>query len=921
MDGELLPVEAPLQFARALQRGALDDFADNALSPSRDEINLRDGAWRIVIAPTADEPVRRAATDLADYLRRVLHASIAVEQRPLPGDAAHQERAVVAAVRADLPGCGASLSSSKDYEIHSASNHIAVCGFDSKGVMFGLYNLKARFRLIGAPFLPRGLNTVRRSRYRVRMTLSGLGWMEWPDPYLALLPQYGIDAIFAAGYHNPDGTPAPGLRSELRRMRPEQMKDLIRRARAHGLDVYCPLVFRFEGTRKSEVELRSLVRRTVLGFPGIRGFILLTEGFYFRRWPSVAEHDAGTLRAFIAGWARAIQIVEEEAHRLDPRVEIVPWDYNIDFRPAQTTIKTLVIEAYPAAVIPMVTFETGSRIVREGAESYVKDYAITTPGPSEAAEAQIRAARKRGLPVYAKADGWTSWQFGTLPYIPCPSLWLRRYASLADAGVAGTMESWSYGFQPNFMAELRAWDAWTDAPPFEHLLAAIARREFGPGNEQLVESAWRHFSAAVELMPDTDNRLTVNSVAAPLFLSRPRRRMLTAAGVAWPTAGNVVTAAIAVALLALVGFALIRSSKDLGGAAAAAALAGPGAITMAFSPLLFAEPLLWADWVALTIYVVAAAICVWLATGQMSLTGKLTGEALVLGTGLGVSAAAEVADATWPWFSDSNGMDLHWFHLHRAASTFPALYLAGACLVGIVALAAGPGRRFQAGVIAGAAAAALAASLAVRLALPPNSGIQHSWFEPGLYSRSQFASPYWPYTRQDSVLLPDWSNRVNAAQRYAAPFPLPVFDRYLALAEDEMERGLVLYRRAASSAPQALRAGAVRELGIAEQLKRIIASERAILNFEDLRFRLVHEADPNARLRVIDMLARILQEETERTQQSLDAAMRDSRLGYEWECDYIYSPATIREKLGLLRADAAEVQRLREESPASRKGT
>ena len=44
----------------------------------------------------------------------------------------------------------------------------------------------------------------------------------------------------------------------------------------------------------------------------------------------------------------------------------------------------------------------------------------------------------------------------------------------------------------------------------------------------------------------------------------------------------------------------------------------------------------------------------------------------------------------------------------------------------------------------------------------------------------------------------------------------------------------------------------------------------------------------------------LLREERERTQSSWEAARRDSRLGYEWEQDYIYTPDTIEEKLKLL---------------------
>ena len=41
-------------------------------------------------------------------------------------------------------------------------------------------------------------------------------------------------------------------------------------------------------------------------------------------------------------------------------------------------------------------------------------------------------------------------------------------------------------------------------------------------------------------------------------------------------------------------------------------------------------------------------------------------------------------------------------------------------------------------------------------------------------------------------------------------------------------------------------------------------------------------------------MTRILKEEMARTIDSLETARRDSRLGYEWEQDYIYTPDTHR---------------------------
>jgi len=48
-------------------------------------------------------------------------------------------------------------------------------------------------------------------------------------------------------------------------------------------------------------------------------------------------------------------------------------------------------------------------------------------------------------------------------------------------------------------------------------------------------------------------------------------------------------------------------------------------------------------------------------------------------------------------------------------------------------------------------------------------------------------------------------------------------------------------------------------------------------------------------------MSAILKDEMARTRASLETQRRDSRLGYEWEQDYFYTPYVLEEKLKLLR--------------------
>jgi hypothetical protein len=336
-------------------------------------------------------------------------------------------------------------------------------------------------------------------------------------------------------------------------------------------------------------------------------------------------------------------------------------------------------------------------------------------GPAEVTAAQMAEARKRNMKVYSKADTFASWQFGTIPYLPFPYQWNERYQALEKYGVNGTMESWSSAYTPNFMTELRAWTCWTDAPPFEELLAAVAARDFGPAGKERVLQAWNHFSQAIRLVPDTGpNMGTNNAIGNPLFFLEPPLRTAT---------------------------------------------------------------------------------------------------------------------FTHAWTDHDKWMG---------------------------------------------------------------------------YMGSQL-NPYWPFTVSRMVFYPDFTNQNNLAEQYARGATgveadpkqklLPVFLKYMRQASDEMEEGLKLYRAAAIESPASKRSTAVREAVIAEHVQRMMQSDSAVLEFEDLRIQLVAEKDRPKADTLLDRMEAIAREEIARTELSLLAATRDSRLGFQQEQDYVYTPYSLREKL------------------------
>lgn len=721
---ERLPVEELYDYHKHLSTAPIHTWKRRSGAVAReDEMSIPNQGWRLVNISGADIVIQTATQDFQDYLAVSHGVIIEREAMSTLHDWKGLSGCVVVGTREQLPGCGTALKNPKDYEIQVTPGRIVICGYDERGAMFGLYNLESRMNLREAPFLPKNLTTVRHSLYDTRMALSWLGWMEWPDTLLSHLAHDGFDGIFVGVYTNPNGDRSTAENStdfyarlmyKNRSQDPRVVKDLIQRASKYGLKVYTQIIYQYLGTPESEMKLRELVRDIVNEFPEIQGYILLTEGFWYQRWGGGRGASKEYIQEWADNWTDAVGIVEEECHKINPSLEILPWEYNIDFRPQSAEIKRYFIQQLPQNTIPMLTWENGKSFEIDGMQGYLRDYSLNQIGPAEVTEAQMDEARKRSMKVYSKVDTFASWQYGTIPYLPCPQQWRDRYRALENHGVNGTLESWTSGYKPNVISNLRAWTCWTDSLPFDELLKQTAAVIFGENQQEQVVKAWDHFSHAIRYVPDTGpNMGTNNAVGNPLFFEMPPARTAT---------------------------------------------------------------------------------------------------------------------------------------------------------------------------------------------------FMYSWTDPA--KNMPNLNPYWPFTVSRMVFFPDFSNKTNRAEQYARSATgivagegiqiLPVFLKYLKKAIEEMEQGLTLYRAAAMNAPEEKRPVAVKEVVVAEQLQRMMQSDYSILEFEDLRLKLVKAEGKKEIQAILDKMEAILKDEIERTEQSLLAATRDSRLGFQYEQDYVYTPYSLKEKLGVL---------------------
>ena len=67
-----------------------------------------------------------------------------------------------------------------------------------------------------------------------------------------------------------------------------------------------------------------------------------------------------------------VAIVTEECRKINPAIEVLPWEYNVDFRPNQAEIKAYGTAQLPLGSIPLLTFENGKAFDRDGEKGLIE---------------------------------------------------------------------------------------------------------------------------------------------------------------------------------------------------------------------------------------------------------------------------------------------------------------------------------------------------------------------------------------------------------------------------------------------------------------------------------------------------------------------------------------------------------------------
>ena len=488
--------ERPYAFRERLECVHERDVVDKSAKPDADEFAFADGT--VVSIPECDEEVLSlAAGDFAEYLSASMGVSASVSRQGGGGQ-------VVVVLDGSL--------GPRRHNVKVGSSGVTVSAGSPRMAAQALYHLEDLMSLRRAPFLKFGEES-REHLFSPRMVHSGWGLDEFPDGHIRQIAHAGIDAIvvFIRDVDRTKGHPDH-----------QDVNAIIRRAARWGVDTYLysyVQAFAHPDDPDAKKIFDDSYGRVSAAYPGARGFVFVGESCEFpskdERVIPIRARDRGPQHKGdtrpMAGYFPCrdypawVKAVEGAIRAHNPKCDIVFWTYNWGSKPYGPRME--IIDNLPRDVSLQVTWEMfESYRLPNGYQCHCNDYTLAFAGPGKYFSSEAARAKRDGIRLYGMTNtGGRTWDFGAVPYLPVPFQWKRRWDGMVNAhdewGLCGTMESHHNGWFPSFISELAKEAFVRGGMPFDRHLRAIAARDFGTENVDVIVDACRKWSEALTLQP------------------------------------------------------------------------------------------------------------------------------------------------------------------------------------------------------------------------------------------------------------------------------------------------------------------------------------------------------------------------------------------------------------------------------------
>ena len=465
--------------------------------------------WQIHVAAPHSPQVDTAVADLAEFLRQRMKIDVGVTWETSAPPAPRSITVSQGPDLADGPRRPAG------YRFVAQADGVGIHGFDARGVLRGIWYLEDLLALRGGPLLRADART-REPRYSPRATCSAWGGTGetatsapvYTDAHLSLISHYGYDAIWLCWCPGPERTDelpthvAPGRTPQGTTYQPftARLRELTERAERYDLEVVALYAAPHPADEAHARLLQEQARQWLRDVPKIRTIVLLDEGM-------------GSARHGLDAWVSTCSLLAGAFWEVRPEANVVAWTYTFagGAGPPDAPAWDKYIDRLlhlDRRISFMANIDSFWAHRRDGLLQQAYDYCLSLKAPSDdyakAARALLAEADRDGKPprrLWAKMETRFSQESNTQPEIPCMQRWIQRYQAVNQVGppaIEGAIGNWYHqGFYPTPVTELFGWLSYTEGPEPEELLRAIARRDFGPGQEDLVLAAWQDFSEAI----------------------------------------------------------------------------------------------------------------------------------------------------------------------------------------------------------------------------------------------------------------------------------------------------------------------------------------------------------------------------------------------------------------------------------------
>lgn len=352
----------------------------------------------------------------------------------------------------------------------------------------------------------------------------------YPREYLARLADTGVDGVWL---HEPlfrlARFPWDAKMSKEYEKNVASLRVLVSRAREFGIGVYLyineprPMPMRFfkehpelkgvddRGVLSGQVatlctslpEVKDYLRDSIAAVcdavPDLGGIFTITASEnYTNCWSHYDGQNCPRCakRAPEEVIAEVNSLLAEGIAKSKSACQLIVWDWGWKNEWAEGIIQRL-----PKSAAFMSVSEWEMPFQRGGVSGQTGEYALSVVGPGPRAQRHWGFARASGLKTIAKIPGGTTWELGSVPFIPVVETVAKHVANLRELGIEGLMMSWTLGGYPcaNIEAEIQVGQP--EERSVDEVLLSVARRRFGEACIPAVVRAWKRFSAAFQEFP------------------------------------------------------------------------------------------------------------------------------------------------------------------------------------------------------------------------------------------------------------------------------------------------------------------------------------------------------------------------------------------------------------------------------------